>query len=226
VRGVGQTMITAGVIILLFVVYELWVTNLYTDQQQSSLKKHLEQLWDASSPTGGGKTGTGNPAKPGAVTEVRLGDGLAILRMPRLGRSYARVVVEGVGTEDLKRGPGHYPKTAMPGQIGNFVISGHRTTYGAPFNRLDELRPGDAIVVETRTEWFTYDVSTIEIVAPTDVDTIAPVPDEPRATPHDAMITLTTCNPKYSARQRLVVHGRLTGTVQKAPGVLPPALKG
>ncbi len=217
-RGLGQLLITAGVIILLFVVYELWVTNLYTDAQQNTLKHRLEQQWKAT---------PGAAPDPGfSVPAVRLGDGIAILRIPRLGRDYAKVVVEGVGTEDLKRGPGHYPKTAMPGQVGNFVVSGHRTTYGAPFNRLDEVRGGDPIVVETGTTWFTYDVTSVEIVLPTDVAVIAPVPDQPQQTPHAAMITLTTCNPKYSAAQRLIVHGRLVQTLKKGPGVAPPALKG
>ncbi len=216
-RGLGQLFITLGVIILLFVVYELWITNLYTNEQQHTLKRQLEQQWNDTPRA----RDTGS-----SVIPVRLGSGIAILRIPRLGRSYAKVVVEGVGTDDLKRGPGHYPKTAMPGEVGNFVVSGHRTTYGAPFNRLDELHRGDAVVVETRTAWFTYDVTSMEVVAPTDVAVIAPVPDEPGRTAHVATLTLTTCNPKYSAAQRLIVHGRLVQTLRKAPGVTPPALEG
>jgi sortase A len=84
-----------------------------------------------------------------------------VLRIPRLGDWNDRppVVVEGVSTSDLKKGPGHIPGTALPGELGNVVLSGHRTTYGAPFERFDELRPGDAVVVETRDTWFTYTVT-------------------------------------------------------------------
>jgi sortase A len=208
-RGTGQVLITAGVIILLFVAYELWITNLYTDRQQGNLKRDIQAEWRHPTPS---------PTPGIQVFKVHLGDGLAILRIPRLGRTYAKVIVEGVGTEDLKRGPGHYPGTAMPGGVGNFVVSGHRTTYGAPFNRLDEMHRGDPIVIETRDTWFVYDVTSIEVVKPTDVAVIAPVPDHPGRTPTAAMLTFTTCNPKYSARQRLIVHGRLVDRQPKTEG--------
>ena len=106
-------------------------------------------------------------------------------------------------------GPGHYPGTAMPGEIGNFVLSGHRTTYAAPFNRIDELRRGDDIVVEAREARYTYRVTRTRIVEPTEVDVIAPVPGQPGREPAKAMITLSTCHPEYSAAQRLIVFGEL-----------------
>jgi sortase A len=131
--------------------------------------------------------------------------------------------VEGVSVDDLKKGPGHYPRTQLPGEVGNFVVSGHRTTYGAPFNRIDELREGDAIVVETRDTWFTYRVSTKEIVPPTAIEVTYPVPKQADGKPTVARITLTSCHPKYSARQRIIVYGRLDDTRAKSTG-LPPAL--
>ncbi|HVB27236.1 MAG TPA: class E sortase [Mycobacteriales bacterium] len=217
-RTLGELLITAGVVILLFVAYELWITNLYTNREQTHLRQAIEAQWHHPVPVVRQQHAT--------LVDPPLGDGLAILRIPRLGRSYLKVIVEGVDHEDLKRGPGHYPGTALPGQIGNFVVSGHRTTYGEPFNRLAELRLGDAIVIETRADFYTYDVSSIEIVDPTDMAVIAPVPDQPGAVPKVAMLTFTTCNPEYSARQRLVVHGRLVNAVAKSTGLLPPALGG
>lgn len=211
VRGLGELMITAGVIVLLFVAYELWFTNFYTAQKQEALDHDLRVQWKQSQPV--------------ALDKVPLGDGLAVLWIPRLGQHYHKVVVQGVSHEDLKKGPGHYPGTAMPGQVGNFVVSGHRTTYGAPFNQLDQLRDGDAIVVETETTWFIYHVTSHEIVLPTDVAVIAPVPDHPGQKPDKPYLTFTTCHPKYSASHRLIVHGELAQSLPKSAGV-PAELQG
>lgn len=219
-RGIGQTFITAGVVILLFVVYELYFTGLETAREQNKLESEIEALWGR----GGGSFAAIDPAKP--PPNIPLGSGLAVLRVPRFGRDWGKVVLEGVEVSDLKRGPGHYPGTQLPGQVGNFVVSGHRTTYGAPFNRIDELKPGDAIVVETRDTWYTYRVSRSEIVPPSAVDVTFPVPHKRGEKPTIARITLTSCHPKYSARQRIIVFGQLADTEPKVSGVLPPALAG
>ena len=216
-RGVGQTLITLGVVVLLFCVYELKVTNLYTAREQDALTEQLEEAWAAPPP---------QPATRGAVpVAASLGQGLAVLRIPRLGRDYAQVVLEGVSVADLKRGPGHYPGTALPGQVGNVVVSGHRTTYGAPFKELDLLQPGDAVVVETRDTWFTYRTSGTTIVAPTAVEVTYPVPGRPDARPTQRLLTLTTCHPEYSARERMIVRAELESALRKGPGVVPPALQ-
>jgi sortase A len=122
-----------------------------------------------------------------------------------------RVVVEGVGREDLRKGPGHVPSTVMPGEPGTFAVSGHRTTYGAPFYRLDELRKGDRVLVVTKGWLFAYTVRRTQVVLPTDTWVLDDVPG-PGGTPK-ATITLTTCHPRYSARQRLIVLGDLTSSV-------------
>ena len=214
-RGIGQTLITGGLVILLFVVYELYFTGIETAREQRALENEIEELWE------GGKGAYTAPAD--LVKPIPLGSGVAVLRIPRLGRDWAKVVVEGVGTADLKRGPGHYPGTQLPGQVGNFVVSGHRTTYGAPFNRVDELRAGDAVVVETADTWYTYRVTTQEIVRPTAIEVTYPVPKQEGAKPKVAVLTLTSCHPKYSARQRIVVFAQLAETLAKSAGS-PPAL--
>jgi sortase A len=212
IRGIGQTLITLGLITLLFCAYELWITNLYTAREQSALGSQLRRSWDSGE----------DPLAP-TLVRVPLGTGIAVLRIPRLGDSYAKVVVEGVGREDLKKGPGHYPGTALFGNLGNVVISGHRTTYGAPFNRLDEVKPGDAIVVETKTMWFTYTVTKRSVVSPHAIEVTYPVPGDKGAKPTKRLITLTTCNPKYSARTRLIVFAEQSAAQPKSAG-LPPAL--
>lgn len=243
IRVIGELLITLGVIVFLFIPYELWFTGLYTEHAQSQIKRQLEASWASPAPVASPATGStaaspspGTGSGPGpssvptasapAVAPVALvANAIGIIRIPRLGTNYGYAIVQGVSTDDLKKGPGHYPGTADPGGLGNFVVSGHRTTYLAPFNGLGELAQGDAIVIETRDTYYTYRVTTIQTVLPTDVAVILPVPGQPRATPTQALITLTTCTPKYSASHRLVVTGLLESALPKSAG-LPPALKG
>jgi sortase A len=200
IRTLGELFITFGVVVLLFVTYTLWGTGRYTESQQTSLAERLEERW--SEPA--------EPAAPEVTREkVRLGDGLALIRIPKFGKKYRFVIVEGVSPDDLRRGPGHYPKTALPGKVGNFVVSGHRTTYSAPFNQVDRLEPGDEILIDTRTTQYVYRVTGSRVVSPTRVEVTAPVPFHPGRKPKKKLITLTTCHPKYSAAQRLIVFGEL-----------------
>ncbi|MCA1822881.1 MAG: class E sortase [Mycobacteriales bacterium] len=208
-RGLGQTLITAGVVILLFVGYELWFTDLKTSRDQRALGDQIEQVWRA----------------PPRVHSLAIGDGIAVIHIPRFGRNWQRVVVEGVTVEALKKGPGHYPGTQLPGEIGNFVVSGHRVTYGHPFNQIDTLRPGDPIVIETRDTWFTYVMESHEIVRPTAIEVAYPVPHHPEAVATKAILTMTSCHPKYSARLRFIVHATLESTLAKSAGD-PAALTG
>jgi len=236
-RGTGQTLITLGLVLLLFCVYELKVTNLVTARAQEQLADDLREQWQApgatpvepvpapvaSTPAPVPSSTPAVPVPPPTVSPVAVGTGFAVLRIPRLGAWNDRppVVVEGVGTAELKKGPGHIPGTALPGEVGNTVLSGHRTTYGAPFERLDELLPGDAVVLETRDTWFTYTVTGTRIVRPSAVEVTWPVPGDRGATPSERLLTMTTCHPRFSARQRMVVSAELTATDAKSSG--PPA---
>jgi len=138
---------------------------------------------------------------------------MGAIRIPKIG--VQRYVVEGVGREDLKKGPGHYPGTPLPGQVGNAAIAGHRTTYGAPFFDLDRLEPGDESFASTVRGEYRYEVYQKLVVAPTDVWVVDNTPD--------AQLTLTTCNPKYSARERLVIKARLVPDASDAPVEVPPS---
>ena len=148
--------------------------------------------------------------------------------MPRWGHDYQQPISEGTNREKVLNvlGIGHYSGTAMPGAVGNFAVAAHRTTYGKPFSRINELQVGDALVARTERTWYVYRVTGYELVRPWQVEVIAPVPGKPGTAPTTAAITLTTCHPRYSARQRYVVHGVLDywlpvseGTpVELAPG--------
>jgi sortase A len=216
----GELLMTAGVILLLYAVYVLYGTGLQTAQAQTELRNDLTRTWAAPSPPAppappapapapapAPKSAAPTPPTSAPVPPSR-GEAVALLRLPRFG-DFEKVVVEGTDRPELKKGPGHQPGTAMPGQLGNVVLAGHRTTYGAPFGRLDELRAGDDIVVQTVAGTFTYRVRTTEVVAPSAVEVMLPVPGRADATPTESLITLITCTPKYSARNRLVVRGAL-----------------
>jgi sortase A len=248
VAATGRTLITVGLLILLFVAYQLWGTGIYTARAQDDLKDDLRDLIaQAAAATTAPTTAPPTTAAPTATapgarastsvaptttattappTTVALptpgeGDAMAIIEIPDIDVDWA--VVEGVRRDDLKKGPGHYPTTPWPGQLGNAAIAGHRTTYGAPFNRLDELEVGDEIHVTDISGQFTYRVTQQLVVSPSDVEVLAP-PEDPTV----ALLTLTTCHPKYSASERLIIQAELVGEpigapVAPAPAPTPPA---
>ncbi|MGB7817791.1 MAG: class E sortase [Ornithinibacter sp.] len=204
----GELLVTAGALLLLFAAWQLWWTDVVADRAQEQTVATLEQDFAAAPPQQ--QTGDGVPA------ELESGEAFAIVRIPRFGSDYARPVLEGTGREVLTEGVGHYDGTAGPGEVGNFAMAGHRTTYGRPFHEIDTLELGDRVVVETSAEYSVYEVRESEIVPPTDVGVIGPVPGEPSATATEALVTLTSCHPMYSAAERFVVHGALVSTVPRA----------
>jgi sortase A len=221
-RGLGKTCVSAGLLILLFVAYQLWGTGIAEAHSQSVLKKQF--ALDAPTVTTAPAT-TAAPAALFPLTKASppttadplppppTGSAVAIIKIPKIGVDAA--VVEGVGTSDLEKGPGHYPGSPLPGQAGNAAIAGHRTTYGAPFYRLNELKPGDDIIISTRdsAKPWVYQVMFSHSVDPSDVAVLDPTLDN--------QLTLTTCTPRFSASQRLVVVSRLIGPVDPHPFVPP-----
>jgi sortase A len=222
---VGRTLVTAGILTLLFVVYQLWGTGIYADRQQTRLRTQFETALQQSgsrsgnSPVAATTTTTGPRSTPTTTSTTApapppppQGDAVAQIRITRIGLD--SIVVNGVNVDNLREGPGHYPGTPLPGQVGNAAIAGHRTTYGAPFGGLDDLTIGDTIVVRTLQGTFTYLVYDKLVVNPSDVSVLNDDPDRP------AILTLTTCTPKYSAAQRLVVKAALHENQQPLPAPL------
>ncbi|MGH9138008.1 MAG: class E sortase, partial [Acidimicrobiales bacterium] len=207
-RATGTVLVAVGVTTLLFVAYQLWGTGIQEARAQSGLEREFTAaLGNPRATTAPAPSDRATRSTPPSAPDPAAGDAAARIRIPRLGVD--KIVVEGVTTEDLKRGPGHYPGTALPGQVGNAAIAGHRTTYGAPFGNLDDLAPGDEIVVETLAGSFRYLVDRSFVVTPDRTDVLNP-------TPH-ASLTLTTCHPRFSARQRLVVIASLAGQPPAPP---------
>ena len=213
IRGLGWTLVISGAVVLLYVVYLLWFTGFETQRAQ----RDLEQSWTLSVPgaavdTGEEAAGEREPVVDEAEEEEELevGAAYAVLWFERDGERIVNddilYVVNGSTLELLKSGPGHYPLSDRPGGAGNLAIAGHRTTYGAPFWSVNELIEGDTIHVLDRQgrEW-TYAYREQRIVAPTDVWVVGedPLGDG------SATITLTTCHPRGSAAERLIVFGEL-----------------
>ena len=143
------------------------------------------------------------------IPPIERGQVLAKLEIPAIGKEGgdALYVVPGVSLEDLKKGPGHYPETPLPGQLGNASIAGHRTTFGEPFRHIDELAPGDEMIVTMFTgDRFVYEVASTEIVGPDDYFVVT------TTDPTVAELTLTSCDPVYTARNRIAVHAFLVSS--------------
>jgi sortase A len=218
-------LLSTGVLVLAFVAYQLWGTGIQAAQAQDELEDEFEQAVAAATTTTAAPPTTATPVGSTApptvpttpaptVPEVHEGDALAKLEIPSIGVDW--IVVAGVRVEDLQKGPGHYPDTPLPGQEGNVAIAGHRTTYGAPFARINELEPGDEIVLSTFTGRFVYRMSEQWIVPPTDASVLNPTPVP--------SLTLTSCHPKYSARERIIVRAVLDPEASSGP--LAPAMPG
>lgn len=217
---------TLGLLILLFVAYQLWGTGIITARAQQGLKHDFakaQQAYaaqhtttttfpDASSTTIPGPTTTTTQPTLPAPPVPPEGDVAGVIKIPRIG--IAMAFVEGVSRDDLKQGPGHYPDTPMPGTIGNAAIAGHRTTFLHPFYDVDNLKPGDDIIIETLAGKFTYKMTEQLIVKPTDLHVVDNTPD--------AQLTLTSCNPKFSASERIVIKARLAPNESAKPTKAQP----
>ncbi len=211
----GEVMITLGVVVLLFVVYVLAWTNVRSDQEAATLSGDLRQQWANELP----HNGVSGAAVAAADLKVTPGQPFAIMTIPRLGKHWSSPVIQPKGSQisldELAEGVVHYTQTALPGQVGNFAVAGHRATHGQPFADLNLVRPGDTVVVETADAVYTYVVDNNPnrtIVLPSAVWVLDPVPGHPGAVPTQALITLTTCNPRWNSSHRMIVFGHLVST--------------
>ena len=208
VRFTGWLLIAAGALVLLYLIYSLFFTGLTTNSAQNELEDEFNLVVrDREGTAGSADDGEARP-----IAKVDPGDALAVLQFRRPGVAEPLVhkdplfVVEGVGFDELMRGPGHYTGTAMPGEDGNFAVAGHRTTYANPFFHLDQVRKGDEILVTDRSGTrHVYSVVKQEIVSPHDAWVIGP---DPLKTGKPTL-TLTTCHPRFSNAERLIVFAEL-----------------
>ncbi|GAA0423136.1 class E sortase [Streptomyces luteireticuli] len=202
-RLLGEVFITIGVLMLLFVAYQLWWTNVIAQQQAGGAARSLRHSWEKD----------GGPDRDAGTFSP--GEGFAILYIPAL--DVRTPIAEGTGKHQvLDRGMvGHYGggtlTSAMPwDKRGNFALAGHRNTHGEPFRYVNRLRPGDKIVVETRSSFYTYEMtSRLDQTSPANVDVIRPVPRGSGFTGPGRYITLTTCTPEFTSTYRMIVWGKM-----------------
>jgi sortase A len=219
-RGVGFVLLGFGILVFLFIAYQLWgtsiTTRLHQEQLRSQFNHELTLLHDhpksTTTTTAAGPTTTTTQPISGVKAPIpgqvpADGQPIGIIDIPSISANY--VVVEGTDTADLILGPGHYAGTPLPGQPGNAAIAGHRTTYLHPFYSINELVAGDPIYVTTTQGRFEYSVQQVIVVSPNDTAVLDPTPNPE--------LTLTTCNPRYSAAQRLVVQAALVSPPAAIP---------
>lgn len=215
---VGDVLITAGVLVLLFIVWQQWFNDIVVNQQHAQEASSLSQSFgDAKPTTSEPQDGWGDPKvgkQPGNTEKF------GIMYVPRFGATYAVPIAGGTttaGTLDTI-GIGHYDDTQMPGQVGNFAVAGHRTTHGAPFNKIADLQLGDKIYIETADGFYTYEFRNLEYVKPTQVSVLDASPDDPGATTTDRVMTMTSCNPMYSATERIVAFSTFDSWQPRSAG--------
>jgi sortase A len=213
-RGVafwlGLALVAAGLAVLGYVAWQFFGTNVVAHRKQAGIVQRTERLWSR-----------GDAGASGQATGVELRGAQALVRIPRFGRDYVVPVQGGVSTDVLAEGLGHFPGTARPGQVGNYALAGHRVTHGEPFRRMPDLRPGDKVVVETRTRTYTYRLDTNPdalVVTFHGVWVIDPLPTnpdggvEPAQRPGQRLITLTTCSELFHTDNRMIAFGHLVSS--------------
>ena len=213
---VGRTFITAGLLLLGLVAYQLWGTGIEQRRAQERLRDDFTEMISSATATPSSTVASSQPStteNPVVDVPKRPNSALALLEVPSAG--IADIVVEGATVSALRHGPGHITGTALPGEPGNSAIAGHRTTYGAPFANLDDVKVGDEVTVTTARGVFTYAVGDVRIVGPNRTDVL-------RSRGDATTLTLITCHPRFSTAKRLVVTAELTSSEPLAT-TPPPA---
>lgn len=222
----GELLLTAGVVVLLFVAWQMWIGDVIIAAQKNEEGAAIAREWaeaPAPEPPPIVESDDGSayyePVIPEAPAETEQ---LGLLRVPRFGADYSFGIYGGTTRARTldKLGIGVYKESKMPGEVGNFSMAGHRTTWGKPFHQLDRLRLNDAIVVETPDGWYTYRFRTLQYVEPTQTDVLLDVPQMPGAATGERYITLTACSPLYSLAERIIAYGVFEGFQPRAEG--PP----
>lgn len=230
---IGELFITVGAIVLLYVAWQMWIGDVIYAAERNQTGTQLSEQWEQQVLETPEETTPEAPsaetvsAEPVILPQPGDAEEFGVMRIPRFGADYAVPIAGGVTRARTLDpiGIGHYPDSAMPGEVGNFALAAHRTTYGKPFNRLADLHVGDAIVVETQAGWYTYRFRTLEYVKPNAVDVLLDVPRKPDVPAGERYITLTSCSPMYAMTERIVGYGLFEAfTPRTADGQLPSSL--
>lgn len=228
----GELLITAGAIVLLYVSYQLWIGDMIQGAQNNEAGAATIQEWsqlpdDAIAPPKLVQPDDGTQAyyEPPKMEQPGSGETFAVMLIPRLGQTVE--LKGGVQTwESLNVGAiGHYPDTQMPGDVGNFATAAHRGSHGAPFMNLPGMRVGDAVVIQTKDGWYTYRFRNLEYVTPDAGTVLLPLPQEPDRVGVGRYLTMTTCSPRYGWDERAIGYADFeyfTPASEGAPASLAP----
>ncbi|MFC8914289.1 class E sortase [Streptomyces sp. NPDC047821] len=225
VRTLSELCVTVGGVIVLFVVYVVHWTGVEAQGASVGEIGALEERWARAPVQHPAPQPSRHPSPGAAPTAEPYEDGepFAVMYVPRFGADWHWPVLEGTRAATLKKGLGHYPATARPGATGNFSVAGHRRTYGDPFKDFPALRPGDAVILNDGTTWFTYRVAREPYrTVPEDVGVVDPVPVKSGFGGPGRYLTLTTCDPEWGSSHRLIAWARLEATRPVTQGK-PPA---
>lgn len=221
----GELLLTAGVLVLLFVAWQMWIGDMIIGAQSNAEGNAVSQEWaqlPAPEPPPAVEEDGTVWYEPPVLEHPGAGERFAQMLIPRFGDDY-NVAIAGGTTRPITLDNGWigvYDQSVMPGEVGNFSVAGHRTTWGAPLNRMDKLRLDDAIVIETPAGWYTYRFRTLEYVTPDQVEVLLDVPQVPGAVTGERYLTLTACSPLYSLAERIVGYSVFEGFQPRAEG--PP----
>lgn len=216
VSVIGEIFITIGLFLLLFIVWQVWWTDIGANQLQHEAVAKVESEWGKRVE----KIGAPEYSDPPVGQQVGPGEVIGIVHVPRFGLDYAYTAEEGTGIKLLNTGAyGHYENTQQVGEIGNFALAAHRQTYGAPLKQVADLQEGDPIIIETKDVYYVYKVTEDYIVSPKQVSVTYPVPNNPEAMPTERLLTLTTCHPPFVSNQRWIVHAKFDHWVKAENGI-------
>lgn len=215
----GEILITAGILLGLFVVWQVWWTDVIANR---SADLHIEQ-WQAQAPEPANTDGEPRTDEPPTEDPVGPGEQLGVMYVPAWGDDWRFPIAGGTDyAAVLDNGfIGHFEQTALPGEVGNLATAGHRQSYGRPYYHVDSLEAGEPIIVRTLKAWYVYRVTGNEVIAPTDVDVLEPVPREPGVEATDRQLTMITCHPLWSVAQRYVVYAEFDYWVDLQDGYPP-----
>ncbi len=221
---IGELLVTAGVMVLLFIGWQLWINDLIVGTQAQDEAIAISQQWQktAGAPATVAPVERADPGAPAVMAAPASGEVFGTLIVPRFGAGWIWPLAEDTGLEVLNaRNVGHYRGTQMPGEVGNMVLAAHRTGWGSPFIDVNRLQLGDSVYIETADGWYRYVFRSLEYVSPSGVGVLDPVPQMDGATPSDRILTLTSCNPLHSVSERLIAYTVFDTWYPRAGGAPP-----
>ncbi len=205
---IGEVFITAGFLVFLFLGWQLWLNDIIVGDEQNHVASELAKTWDEGNTSINEGETIPDFGEPAIAAVPKENSTFAVMYAPRFGSDWAREVAEGIGVNSVlnTRRIGHYPTTQLPGEIGNVALAAHRLTYGAPFRDIDQLQLGDKLYLKTQDGYYTYSFRNLEYVSPQGVGVLEPVPQRQGQAATESLLTIMSCNPKFSLAERIIAY--------------------